>query len=163
MATNIPLSIVVALAVAFMNSTGYYFQKSGQNLIESGLPVVKYFIKALKTPKWLLGIGLNLASMPLYIFALSIGHISITQPLANTGIILLVIIGMRYLKESMGRNEIISVAMLVGGVFLIAFSMPEPVGTYTLVAEEVITFCIIVACMFGGCIVLILLKKKAIG
>ncbi len=163
MATNLPLSIVVSIAVAFMNSTGYYFQKSGQNQIESGLPVVKYWIAAIKTPKWLLGMALNLGTMPLYIFALSIGHISITQPLANTGIILLVIIGMRVLKESMGRNEIISVAILIGGMFLIAFSMPEPVGAYTLVQAEVVAFAVIAACLFGGCVALILLRKKAIG
>lgn len=160
---NIPLSIILALLVAFMNAAGFYLQKKGQNKIPGDLTLVRYVIAAVKTPAWLAGIALNLATMPIYIFAISIGHISITQPLANTGIVLLVIIGLKYLKETIGKVEIGGLVLLVSGIFLVALSSPEPLVTYTLVPAEIITFYIIVLALMGGCIVALLLGKKAIG
>ncbi|MHA1997724.1 MAG: hypothetical protein ACTSU9_06360 [Promethearchaeota archaeon] len=160
---NLPLSIALSLVVTFLNTTGYYLQKKGQNEIEPGLPIIKYFITAIKTPKWLIGFIVALLSMPVYIYAISIGHLSITQPLANTGIIFLVLMGIKYLKEQVGKFELVAVISLVAGIFLVSFAMPPPKETYTLVDAEILTFFITVACLIAGCIVAIFLKKKAIG
>ncbi|MFX0103180.1 MAG: hypothetical protein ACFFCS_26685 [Candidatus Hodarchaeota archaeon] len=160
---NLPLSVVLALIVAFLNTVGYYFQKKGQNEIEDGLPLIKYLITAIKTPKWLFGFIVAISSMPLYIYTLSIGHISITQPLANTGIIFLVIFGIKFLGEKVGKLELIGLVMLLSGIFLISFLLPQPKEVYTLVSLELMIFYGIIAGILGACVLAILLKKKAIG
>lgn len=160
---NLPLSVGLALIVAFLNIVGYYFQKKGQNEIEEDLPFIKYLIAAIKTPKWLFGFIVAISSMPLYIYTVSIGHISITQPLANTGIIFLVIFGVKFLGEKVGKLELIGLVLLLSGIFLISFMLPPPKEAYILVQTELAAFYGIVGGVLGACIITILLKKKAIG
>jgi drug/metabolite transporter (DMT)-like permease len=157
---DIPLSIILSICVALMNTAAFYLQKRGQNEIEEGLPLIKYLFKAIKTPKWIIGLLLNLATYPIYIYAISIGYISITQPLANTGIILLVVIGFKYLKEVIGKQEIAGVIMLVGGIFLIAFSSPPSNITYNPLIGELLDFFIKIGTIFDIAVILILFKLK---
>ncbi|MBD3188009.1 hypothetical protein GF325_14325 [Candidatus Bathyarchaeota archaeon] len=160
---NLPISIVLSLLVALLNTVGYYLQKKGQNQIEGDLPFLKYIITAVKTPTWLVGFIIALASMPIYIYAISIGHLSITQPIANTGIIFLVVIGIKYLKEKLGTIEITGIVMLVTGIFLVSLALPEPKETYNLIDTEIAAFFITFLALAGACIIGVFLGKKALG
>ncbi|MHA1794449.1 MAG: hypothetical protein ACTSVI_17570 [Promethearchaeota archaeon] len=160
---NLPLSIILSLLVALMNTVGYYLQKLGQNEIKDGLPFIKYLLTAIKKPKWLTGFIIAIGSMPVYIYALSIGHISITQPLANTGIIILVLVGIKYLKETFSKIEVVGVLSLLLGIITVSVSLPAPKENYTIIQAELIFFIMIIGIIMAGCVFLVMFKSKAIG
>ncbi|MEX2685085.1 MAG: hypothetical protein Q6373_026160 [Candidatus Sigynarchaeota archaeon] len=169
MAENIPLSIVLALITAFSAGTGFYLQKKGQTEIRAdGLSLLKYLLVAARNKKWFLGFALTVFHIPLYVYALNIGLITITQPLANTSIAFIVLLGVKFLGEKLNKVEIASLVILVAGIFVIAFTPPLPPeeimhpstpqllsGLGVLVALMVIAY--------AACVLLIIMKRKAIG
>ncbi|NMC06101.1 MAG: hypothetical protein GYA24_12870 [Candidatus Lokiarchaeota archaeon] len=166
MAENIPLSIVLALVTALCNGVGFYLQKKGQNEIRAeGLSLVKYLLVAARNWRWLVGFALAVLHIPLYVYALNIGMITITQPLANTGIVFIVLLGMKFLGEKLSKVELASLCMLVAGIFIIAFTPTSsftPPATNQLV-EGLGILAIIMGGAYAACILLVLLRKKAIG
>jgi len=166
MATNLPLSIVLALVTALANAVGFFLQKKGQTEIRAeGLSFIKYLLTAVKNWKWLVGFLCTVLHIPLYVYALNIGLITVTQPLANSGIVFLVLLGIKYLHEKLGKVEIAGLCMLVGGIFVIAFT-PEIAGatpTNDQIVQGLFLLAIMMGCAYAACIALIFLKKKAIG
>ncbi len=166
MAANIPLSIVLALVTAFTNGIGFYMQKKGQTEIRTeGLSFIKYLFTAARNWKWLVGFTLTVVHIPLYVYALNIGMLTITQPLANTGIIFIVLLGVKYLGERLSKIDLIGLCLLIVGIFVIAFT---PIVEYPHLSSSQIEaglgyLAIVMVIAYAICTLLILMKKKAIG
>ncbi|MBN2150416.1 MAG: hypothetical protein JW839_03115 [Candidatus Lokiarchaeota archaeon] len=169
MAENIPLSIVLALITAFSAGLGFFLQKKGQNEIQAeGLSVIKYLLTAVKNRKWLAGFALTVVHIPLYVYALNIGLITITQPLANTSIAFIVLLGMKYLGEKLGKAETVSLILLVAGIFVIAFTPPLPPEDIVRPSTPQIigglgVLAIVMVIAYAVCVLLLAAKKRAIG
>jgi drug/metabolite transporter (DMT)-like permease len=165
MAENIPLSIVLALVTALANGVGFYLQKKGQTEIHTeGLSFIKYILTAARNWKWLVGFTLTVVHIPLYVYALNIGLITITQPLANTGIVFIVLLGMKFLGEKLSKVELAGLCMLIAGIFIIAFT---PTGDFApptdgQLVEGLGILAIIMGIAYAACIALIFMKRKAI-
>jgi uncharacterized membrane protein len=166
MAENIPLSIVLALVTSLANGVGFYLQKKGQTEIHTdGLSFIKYLLTAAKNWKWLVGFALTVLHIPLYVYALNIGLITITQPLANTGIVFIVLLGMKFLGEKLSKVEFISLGLLIAGIFIIAFTPTSIIvpPTADQLVQGLSILAIIMSIAYASCILLIFMKRKAIG
>lgn len=159
--------MVLALITAFSAGLGFFLQKKGQTEIRAeGLSLIKYLLTAAKNRKWFFGFALTVVHIPLYVYALNIGLITITQPLANTSIAFIVLLGIKYLGEKLKKVEIISLIMLIVGIFVIAFT-PKPDDIPNPSSSQIIgglgVLAIVMAVSYAACILLIAMKKKAIG
>jgi uncharacterized membrane protein len=165
---NIPLSIVLSLITAFGNAFGFYLLKVGENQLNAKsnekMGLVKFVVSAIRVPTWLAGLIIIIIRIPLYVFALTIGLVTITQPLANTGIVFLVPLGAKYLKEKIGKVDIVAYCLLIAGLFTIMFS-PEDLSYVAppIAHGTVYAFMAVMVLLLAGCILLVLMKKKAIG
>ncbi|MFX0098171.1 MAG: hypothetical protein ACFFCS_01225 [Candidatus Hodarchaeota archaeon] len=98
------------------------FQKIGAlNAPKFGEEKATTVFKGLVQNKaWLIGIILNLISIPYSMFLLSISSLSFSMVLQRAGIILLIVYALYGLKEKIRRNEIIGLVILYTGFILIA-------------------------------------------
>lgn len=91
-----------------------------------------------RRPRWLAAIGIDLLGWPFQLAALSLVPLTIVQPALALGLILLLVLGDRMLGERPGPPELTGVALLIGGVAVLAAVAPEHTdkhaGTAALVA-----------------------------
>src|SRR5271157_3291474 len=104
--TNDTLAIYLTLIVSLMNAVGFCLQRKGQTLIPAKYSGFKLIIESIKTPLWLVGFLFVVGKMPLYIYSISIGELSVVQPINATAILFIVIIGIFWLKETLSKWEI---------------------------------------------------------
>ena len=162
---DLPLAIILSLITAVSNGFGFYLQKKGLSEMNTeGLSFIKFLLAVIKNKKWLIGFLCVVLRIPLYVYALTMGYLTITQPIANTGIIIIVFLGMKYLNEKLGKLEIIGVCLLIGGIFVIAFTptvyIANPSNAQLL--QGLVVLGVIMVCAYAACIVLFFMKKKAI-
>src|SRR5437764_4661171 len=82
------------------------------------------FARLVRRPRWVAAIGLDLLGWPFQLAALSLIPLTVVQPTLALGLILLLILGDRMLGERPGPPEIAGVALLIGGVALLAIFAP---------------------------------------
>jgi len=162
---DLPLAIVFSLITAISNGFGFYLQKKGLSEMNTeGFSFIKFLLAAIRNKKWLAGFLCVVIRIPLYVYALDIGYLTITQPIANTGIIIIVFLGMKYLHEKLGKREIIGVCLLIGGIFAIAFTPPVYIDNppNAQILQGLVILGVIMVCAYIACIVLLFMKKRAI-
>ena len=163
--TDLPLAILFSFITALSNGFGFYLQKKGLSEMNTeSLSFIKFLLAAIKNKKWLIGFLCVVVRIPLYVYAINIGYLTITQPIANTGIIIIVVLGMKYLHEKLGKLEIFGICLLIAGIFIIAFTPSIDVANPSndQVFQGLLVLGVIMACMYIACIVLLFMKKKAI-
>src|SRR4051812_22416797 len=74
--------------------------------------------------RWLAATGLALAGWPFHLLALALAPLSLVQPTLALGLVLLLYLGHRVLKERVGGTEILAVAGVVGSVAILAWAAP---------------------------------------
>ncbi|MHA1309753.1 MAG: DMT family transporter [Candidatus Helarchaeota archaeon] len=118
------VGIVLSIGAAAMFTFGAVFQKRGaEQLKEKGIDIKlsdrKSLITMIKNKIWLIGIILgSLGGLPYFASQAFIG-VALTQPLQGTGLLMLVIAAVYYLKEKLKKEEIIGIVILIlGPVFL---------------------------------------------
>jgi uncharacterized membrane protein len=164
--TDLPLAILFSFITALSNGFGFYLQKKGLSEMNTeGLSFIKFMLAAIKNKKWLIGFLCIVLRIPLYVIAINIGSLSVTQPIANTGIVIIVFLGMKYMHEKLGKLEIMGVCLIFAGIILI--SVTPDIGitvtpTNDQVVQGLVILAVIMACLYGVSIVLLFLKKKAI-
>lgn len=83
------------------------------------------FARLMRRPRWLAALALDGLGWPFQLGALALVPLSVVQPALALGLILLMIMGERMLGERPGRSELLGVALLTGGVALLAALAPE--------------------------------------
>jgi len=154
---NVPLAIVLTLIVAVMNAVGFVLQRKGQTLIPTKYKGIKLIIESIKTPIWVLGFLFVIGKMPLYIYSISIGSLSVIQPFNATAILFLVIFGIFYLKETLRRWEIVGIIALTVGTVVIGLFYPENVAVPVADAGGAILFLGVCVAL---CVGLLFLKQR---
>ncbi|TFF87356.1 MAG: hypothetical protein EU549_04885, partial [Promethearchaeota archaeon] len=118
------LGIALSIIAAGMFTIGAILQKRGtEQLTEKGVELnlsdMDSLITAAKNKIWIIGIILGaLGGLPYFASQILIG-VTLTQPLQGTGLLMLVIAAFFYLKESLRKEEIIGIIILIfGPIFL---------------------------------------------
>jgi drug/metabolite transporter (DMT)-like permease len=79
----------------------------------------------LRRPRWLLGVALGLTAFPLQTVALLWAPLTAVQPADATGLLVLLFLGARTLKERVGQREIVAVACIVVGIVVLTIAAPK--------------------------------------
>jgi len=80
-------------------------------------------LKALFTNRiWVGGQLVMAAGGGVFVYATSVGDISVIQPLSNTNGVVAVLIGILFLGERLSPTEAVAVLLLIGGAILVGFS-----------------------------------------
>ncbi|MFX0101049.1 MAG: DMT family transporter [Candidatus Hodarchaeota archaeon] len=167
--SNILIGIVLQIAGMAILNIGTVIQKKGADMLpdvhdQSLLKNLKNF---LTNKPWLIGyIGIIVGTL-LNLVALGFGDLSILQPLMGVGIIVQIWFCGWYLKEKIGKNEIISLLVVLIGVILVGISsrdvpqkdFPELISL-TISPISIITLSILTAVAIA-CYAYTALKKYA--
>ena len=163
---NLLWAIIAQLCSTSLNFIGMTIQKKAANDLptigsEAGIwQSVKNF---LKNKEWILGYGLNFASVILNSVALALAAISIIQPLYGFGLIVLVIFSHFYLKEKITPIDIVGVVIGIAGIVVIGITAVQPdLLSYTdlLVKFFDIRGIIFLSVFLGLAIILYLISEK---
>jgi drug/metabolite transporter (DMT)-like permease len=84
----------------------------------------RLFARLVRRPRWVAAIMLDGFGWPFQLGALALVPLSVVQPALALGLILLLALGERVLGERPGRSELAGVALLTGGVALLAAVAP---------------------------------------
>ena len=81
--------------------------------------------RLMKRPRWLLGAALGLAAFPLQTAALLWAPVTAVQPADAAGLLVLLFLGARVLKERVGRREVAAVAAIGVGIVVLTIAAPK--------------------------------------
>jgi drug/metabolite transporter (DMT)-like permease len=79
----------------------------------------------LQRPLWLLGAALGIIGIGPQLLALAYAPFPVVQTALTAGLVLLLVIAVRYLGERVDRTALIGVALLIAGVALVSWGAPE--------------------------------------
>jgi drug/metabolite transporter (DMT)-like permease len=91
---------------------------------EHGLQL-SLIVRLLHRPRWLLGTALGLLAFPLQTVALLFAPLTAVQPADAAGLLVLLFLGTRLLKEKVGRPEVIAVVAIVAGIVILTIAAPK--------------------------------------
>ena len=86
--------------------------------------------RLLRRPRWLAATALAILGFPFQVLALSQVPISVVQPALATGLLLLLVLGVRILGETVGRREVLATLAIVVGVAGASLAAPEESSTH---------------------------------
>lgn len=78
----------------------------------------------LRRPLWVLGAALGIAGIGPQLIALAYAPFTVVQTALTAGLVLLVLIAVRYLGEHVDRKAMIGVGLLIAGVALVSWGAP---------------------------------------
>jgi drug/metabolite transporter (DMT)-like permease len=81
--------------------------------------------KLVRRPRWLIGSALGLLAFPLQTVALLWAPLTAVQPADAAGLLVLLFLGTRILRERVGRREMAAVAAIVGGIVALTIAAPK--------------------------------------
>src|SRR3954454_23828979 len=84
----------------------------------------KLLARLARRRRWLAATALAFAGWPFHLLALALAPLSLVQPTLALGLVLLLFLGHRVLKERVGGTEILAVAGVVGSVAILAWAAP---------------------------------------
>lgn len=91
----------------------------------SGVADVRLLWKLCHRPFWLVGVGMDLVSMGLHVFALSLGTLALVQPLGVTGIVFAIPLAAVLRKQRIRRLDVVAGVAVVLGLFGLLRSLPS--------------------------------------
>jgi drug/metabolite transporter (DMT)-like permease len=94
--------------------------------------------RLLRRPRWLLGAALGLSAFPLQTIALLWAPVTAVQPADAAGLLVLLFLGARLLKERVGRREVFAVAAIIVGIVVLTLAAPKREVTYVDSADVLV-------------------------
>ena len=121
------LGLLVALGSAALYCTGAALQALEARNTPDREALHAALLRDLATrPRWLLGTACVLVGWSLQAVALLLAPVTVVQPTLAVGLVLLLAIGQRVLREPVGRREVLAVAAIVVGVAGLTATGPLP-------------------------------------
>ncbi|HET6328146.1 MAG TPA: DMT family transporter [Planctomycetaceae bacterium] len=147
-------AIALTMTASACMNLGLVLQKRGivsrVQLVPHGAPK---FRRSRHTPIWYLGLGLMIGGYGLYAAAVSarVAPISLLQPLSASGLLVVALLAVVYLKERFDAGEWLGVGILLAGVVLLGLSArgPQQVSTGIETARYLGFFAVAVALAIG--------------
>ncbi|MFW9831754.1 MAG: DMT family transporter [Candidatus Thorarchaeota archaeon] len=133
------IAVILTLISGILSGIGHSIQRYGLNTLPELTPRafyqrhIKLMLTLFTTPVWLLGGVLAVSGALLRWQAFSSGDVSLLKPLTNINILIVVMVGIFFLNEHLGRSEWIGISGLLGGVIILSlFSEERVIETYNL-------------------------------
>lgn len=154
------IGALLTLLSGVLSGIGHSIQRHGLDSLPELTPRTFYqrhihlIIALLTTPLWLLGGILSVSGAVLRWQAFSMGDVSLLKPLTNINILIVVIVGVIFLHEKIGRAEWIGISGLLTGVILLSiFTQERIIDTYNLpwyILSTIICIILVSAFVFIG-------------
>jgi drug/metabolite transporter (DMT)-like permease len=120
-----PLGLAAAAAAAGCYDTAYALQALAARAAPARHALRPALVRdLLRSRLWVGATALAIAGWPLQLLALALAPLTLVQPTLALGLVLLLVLGARLLREPVGRREIAAVAAIVAGVAGIAWAAP---------------------------------------
>lgn len=133
------IGALLTLLSGILSGIGHSIQRYGLDFLPELTPRtffqrhIHLIITLLTTPLWLLGGILSVSGAVLRWQAFSMGDVTLLKPLTNINILIVVIVGVIFLHEKIGRAEWIGISGLLAGVILLSiFTQERIIDTYNL-------------------------------
>ncbi|MFX1540784.1 MAG: hypothetical protein ACFFBX_08415 [Promethearchaeota archaeon] len=133
------IGALLTLLSGILSGIGHSIQRYGLDFLPELTPRtffqrhIHLIIVLLTTPLWLLGGILSVSGAVLRWQAFSMGDVSLLKPLTNINILIVVIVGVVFLHEKIGRTEWIGISGLLAGVILLSiFTQERIIDTYNI-------------------------------
>jgi len=110
------LSIGLALLAGFLFAVGSVLQQKGTMEDPETSTEVGFFIRLLKRPVWLAGVGADAAGYIAQAAALGVGKLVVVQPLMVSSVVFALPLGVWLTHQHIGRREILGAAAVVIGL-----------------------------------------------
>jgi hypothetical protein len=111
------LVVILALSAACCLGFGYVLQQqAAQQAPLQDFLSPRLLLDLIKVPRWLGGLGLQIAGMPLGAVALSQGQLSLVEPLLATNLLFAIALSQRQTKQPLGHQGWWGLLLLAGGV-----------------------------------------------
>ncbi len=132
--SSIWVGVVIAIISYAMLNIGNALQKKGASELPpientSGKDNIKNFMKS-KT--WLIGFIMTTVQWYIFLFALNFAPVSLLTPLMGVGLVILVLFSYFYLKEPIGKFEILGMIAIIFGVVVLGATTSSEDASYTL-------------------------------
>jgi drug/metabolite transporter (DMT)-like permease len=127
---------LLAVALAIVTSALYALATSAQALEARTTPRetalrASLLKRLVRRPIWLAGTAAGLAAWPVQAAALALGSVALVQPALGFGLVVLLLLGVGFLGEHVGRREIAGVALVIGAVAMLGWAAPSETGSFT--------------------------------
>ncbi|GAA4656335.1 DMT family transporter [Arthrobacter cryoconiti] len=160
------LAVACAVAGAFFLAFGAQRQGSAVQNNTGGLALGgSGFLRLLRNPRWVLGLGLLGAGMALNVVALTLGTLTVIQPIGAIALVITTIVNSRDQGIRLNRATVVAITACVSGSALFVLLAVNVVSenTHVLPEEEltVVMLLSIVVVIFGGSLVLFKNRLKA--
>lgn len=160
------LAVVCAVAGAFFLAFGAQRQGSAVQNNTGGLALGgASFLRLLKNPRWVLGLVLLGVGMALNVVALTLGTLTVVQPIGAIALVITTIVNSRDQGIRLNRATVVAITCCVAGSALFVLMAVSVVAenTHVTVAEEltVVLLLAVVVILFGGALVLFKHRLKA--
>jgi drug/metabolite transporter (DMT)-like permease len=126
---SLALGFGLALCAAACYDTGYALQalEARREPAQAALRPLLLF-RLAQRPVWVGATLLSVAGWPLQVMALQHAPLTLVQPALALGLVLLLALGSRILREHVGRREITAVMVIIAAVAVIAWAAPSERG-----------------------------------
>ncbi|WP_269938767.1 DMT family transporter [Arthrobacter sp. HY1533] len=153
------LAVVCAVAGAFFLAFGAQRQGSAVKNNTGGLALGgSGFVRLLTNPRWVLGLVLLGVGMALNVVALTLGTLTVVQPIGAIALVITTIVNSRDQGIRLNRATVLSITACVAGSALFVLMAVNVVSenTHVTVEEEltVVLLLTVVVIFFGGALVL---------
>lgn len=160
------LAVVCAVAGAFFLAFGAQRQGSAVNSNTGGLALGgSGFVRLLTNPRWVLGLVLLGVGTALNVVALTLGTLTVVQPIGAIALVITTIVNSRDQGIRLNRATVLSITSCVAGSALFVLMAVNVVSenTHVTVGEEltVVLLLTVVVIFFGGALVLFKRRLKS--
>jgi len=127
---------LLAVVLAIVTSALYALSTSAQALEARATPRdtalrASLLARLVRRPIWLAGTAAGLLAWPVQAAALSLGSVALVQPALGFGLVVLLLLGVGFLGEHVGRREISGVALVIVAVAILGWAAPAETGSFT--------------------------------
>jgi drug/metabolite transporter (DMT)-like permease len=140
------VGFLIAIAAAACYDTGYALQALEARKAPSRYAMrVSLLGHLLTRHRWLAATALSLLGFPLQVWALTKAPITLVQPTLALGLLLLLVLGRRILRERVGVRELTAVLIIIGSVAVTAAAAPSEPGEVPRDAGLVVALALLAA------------------
>jgi len=160
------LAVACAVVAAFFLAFGAQRQGTAVQSNTGGLALGGTgFLRLLRNPRWVLGLLLLGAGMALNVVALTLGTLTVIQPIGAIALVITTVVNSRDQGIRLNRATVVAISVCVTGSALFVLMAVNVVSENTHVRESeeltVVMLLAVVIVIFGGSLVLFKRRLKA--
>jgi hypothetical protein len=160
------LAVACAVVAAFFLAFGAQRQGTAVQSNTGGLALGgSGFLRLLRNPRWVLGLLLLGAGMALNVVALTLGTLTVIQPIGAIALVITTVVNSRDQGIRLNRATVVAISACVTGSALFVLMAVNVVSENTHVRESeeltVVMLLAVVIVIFGGALVLFKRRLKA--